>query len=296
MPHIKIEYYYADFHEQLLFHLEKEEQEKVKRLFEKKDSASIRDFVEELEDERGCDANPWWYDEPYNLHMSIEVDGEIVESESGSAHASAFVHGGSLISAQSLCPNLHYLKRICESAGEDPEDYYEDNEILFVTAGNETGKQMLEDASFWNEYADECEKETLDSLGDEADFEDYLELDDCTSHMCLFDPFLKQYGLEEQLVLIESLEGEGERSIEFDIDGEFDLSKLKFIYDDNNNPDTRFADEQIMMDRVVYDNKLYGDYEFFSCRYEKDKFVLATINKGYPGSLHYLDEINLKDE
>ena len=292
--HIKVEYYYADFHEQMVFHLEKEEQERVKQLFEQNDYSALRDFVEELEDERGCDADPWWYDEPFNLRMSIEVDGEIIESES--SHASAFVNGDSMINAQLLCPTLRYLNRICDEAGEDPDDFNEGNEILMVTAGNDAGEQMLKGAEFWNDYADKCEKEILDSLGDEADFYDYLELNDCTPHMCLFDSFLRKYGLEEQLVLIESLEGEGERSIEFDIDDEFDLSKLKFIYDNIQNPDTHFADEQIMMDRVVYDNKLYGEYEFLRCHYTKDKFVLATINKNYPGWLHYIDEIVLKDE
>ena len=226
--------------------------------------------------------------------MSIYVDGTLVESES--AHASAFVNEDSMINAQTLCPTLRYLSRICDKKGENPEDFYEGNEILMVTAGNDAGEQMLKDAEFWNDYADKRENEIMDDLGEEADFYDYLMSGDPTPHMCLFDPFLKQYGLDKQLVLIESLEGEGERSIEFDIDDEFDLSKLKFIYDNIQNPDTHFADEQIMMDRVVYDNRLYGDYDFLECHYTKDKFVLATINKDYPGWLHYIAEIVLKDE
>lgn len=289
--HIKVDYYYADFHEQMLFHLEKEEQETIKAMFKKKDVSSIRDFI----DDRWSDADPWWYDEPYNLHMSIEVDGKVVESEAGSAHASAFVHEDSVINAQSRCPSLSYLRRICNDAEEDPEDYYEGNEILLVTAGNDAGKQMLKHAEFWNDYADRCEKEIMDNL-EGAVFDEYLDPGDCTPHMCLFDSFLSKYGLEEQLVLIESLEGEGERSIEFDIDEEFNLSKLKFIYDNIQNPDTHYADEQIMMDRVVYDNKLYGEFEFFSCHYNRDKFVLATINKSYPGWLHYISEIELENE
>ena len=150
--HIKVEYYYADFHEQMVFHLEKEEQEKVKQLLEQNDYSALRDFIEELEDERGCDADSWWYDEPFNLRMSIEVDGEIIESES--SHASAFVNGDSMINAQSLCPTLRYLNRICDEAGEDPEDFNEGNEILMVTAGNDAGEQMLKGAEFWNDYAD----------------------------------------------------------------------------------------------------------------------------------------------
>ena len=39
MSHIKIEYYNADFKEQMLFHLDKDEQEIIKKLFETKDSS-----------------------------------------------------------------------------------------------------------------------------------------------------------------------------------------------------------------------------------------------------------------
>ena len=291
MSHIKVEYYYADFKEQILFHLNKDEQELLKQLFESKDSSKIREFVDKRQDEEGADADAWWYDEPYNLHMGIEVDGE--EYESG--HASDFVNEDTAINAQSSCPNVHYLESICEEAGENPEEYYEGNEILKVTAGNETSEQMLEEAAFWNENAEKCEKELLDSRDEGMNFNDYLYGSEYTPHMCLFDSFLKKYGQDEQLVLIESLQGECERSIEFDIEDDFDPDLLKFIYDNIANPDAD-ADEQFMMDRLVYDNKLFGDSEFFRCSYNKDKFVLAIINKTYPGWLEYISEIVLNDE
>lgn len=291
MSHIKIEYYNADFKEQMLFHLDKNEQEIIKKLFETKDSSKIREFIDNRLDEVGVDADAWWYDEPYNLRMGIEVDNK----EYDSGHASEFVYEDTIINAQSQCPNIHYMEHVCGEAGEDPEDYCEGNEILMITAGNEAAEQMLEDAAFWNDYAEKCEREIMENTDEDTEFDDYMYAFDRTSHMCLFDSFLNRYGLDEQLVLIESLQGEGERSIEFDIEDEFDIDKLKFIYDYIQNPEAS-ADEQIMMDRVVYDNKLYGEFEFFRCHYNKDKFVLATINKSYPGWLQYISEIELKNE
>ena len=288
MPHISIQYYYADFKEQMLFHLNKDEQELLKQLFESKDSSKIREFIDNRQDEDGADADAWWYDEPYNLHMGIEVDGE--EYESG--HASDFVNEDTVINAMSLCPNVHYLEYICEEAGEDPEDYYDGNEILNITAGNETAEQMLEDAAFWDEYAEKCEKDILDNKDEDWEFDDYLYAGSDTPHMCLFDSFLKKYGQDEQLVLIESLQGECERSIEFDIEDDFDLDLLKFIFDITANPDAD-VDEKIMMDRLVYDGKLYGESEFFNCTYNRDKFVLARISKTCPGWLEYISEIEL---
>ena len=280
--HIKIEFFEASFKEQMLYHLDKEEEEAIKKLFEAGDASGIREFVEE----RSEDVDAWWYDDPIELQMSIEVD----EEEYGYGPAGDFVNEDTMISTLSQCPNISYMGYVCEEAGEDMEDYHEGNEILFIEPGNRIAQQMLEDAVIWDSIAENCEKEILEN--EELEFEDYMYSVEPTSHMCLFDAFLKQYGMDQQLVLIESLRGECNRQIEFDIEEEFDPEELRFIYDSIQNPDAA-ADEQIMMDRLVYGNRLYGEDGRYKCVYHKDKFVLASINKHYPGWLHYIAEIEL---
>ena len=202
-------------------------------MFEKNDSEGIRQFTDDCYDSYDNEPCPgaWWYDEPYNLHLSIDVDGECIHS----GHASDLVHEESMVG----------------------------NEIPSVTAGNDDAEYMLSD------------------MGQRL-------------QMCIFDNYLSIYGLDEQWVLIESLEGECERGIEFDIDEEFDADELRFIYDDIANPDNHFSDKQIFMDRVIYGNKLYGDSSDYRCRYGKDKFVLAKISAKNPGWLSYVKEIVLK--
>ena len=288
MPkHITLEYYYADFHEQQLFHLSEENRLKVIELFKNGDAHAIREILDETEYTSGL-----WYDEPYNLHFSIDIDGECIQS----GHASEFVHDGSMISAQALCPTLEYCNRICSEAGVLPERYKKENEILFLQPGNKEGKRLLDKSNIWKEKAkDTAEQFTKEQENNlELDINDKIYwCDDKTPHMCLFDSFLEQYGLEEQEIIVESLKGECEYTLEFDIEEDFEIDKLKFIYDEIENPDTEFGDEQIMLDRIVYDNKLYGgNGGRFS--YSSDKFVIAKINHMYPGWLKYESEMELE--
>lgn len=94
----------------MLFHLGKDEQDILKKLFETKDSSKIREFIDNRLDGVGVDVDAWWYDEPYNLRIGIEVDNK----EYDSGHASKFVNEDTVINAQSQCPNIQKSLAICE--------------------------------------------------------------------------------------------------------------------------------------------------------------------------------------
>jgi len=276
--HIRIEYYYADQYEQYLFHLNPEDVDKVKKMFEDEDQSAIREFIDE---QNMCSVR--WFEEPYNVRMSIEVNGEPIDD---GGHGSRFIYEDSMINASSECPTLQYMTELSEASGEDIEDHMECNESLFITPGNEDAEIAMKDSEFWKKRSEE---EVKDIPEDEREWE----FADNFPQMSLFDSYISEHGTEKQLCLIETLHGEGESAIEFDIEGEFDIEKLKFIYDNSLNPE--YEDEKIFMDRVVYDGKLYANFDIDRILYDRDKFALGYINdKGYPGWLSYEKEIELE--
>lgn len=91
--HVRIDYYYADQYEQYLFHLNPEDIDKIKKMFEDADHSAIRKFIDEQDI---CSVR--WFEEPYNVRMGIEANGEPIDD---GGHASRFINTESMINAAS---------------------------------------------------------------------------------------------------------------------------------------------------------------------------------------------------